>query len=57
MNKSRDCAPPNLIPQILDNEEERTVSALEELERDNRSLKELVIQLSATIVRLVMGRK
>ena len=57
MNKSRDCAPPKKIAQILDNEEERMVSAMEELERDNRSLKDLVIRLSATIVRLVTGRK
>ena len=54
MNKPRDCAPPN---RIVENEEERMAKTMEELERDNRSLKDLVARLSATIVRLVTGRK
>jgi hypothetical protein len=54
MNKSRDCAPPKRIPET--DEEERIARAMEELERDNRSLKDLVIRLSATIVRLVTDR-
>lgn len=57
MNKLRDPDPPERNPQILDNEEERMTHAMEALERDNRSLKDLVIRLSATIVRLVTGRK
>jgi hypothetical protein len=57
MNKSRDPDQSKQQRQILDNEDEKMNCAMQMLERDNRYLKDLVVSLSATIVRLVTGRK
>ena len=43
-------------PQILD-DEDRMKAAIESLERENRSLKDLVIQLSTLVIRRVTGKK
>jgi len=44
-------------PQILDDTEERMKAAVEALEKENRSLKDLVVQLSELVVRKVTGKK
>ncbi|QND75170.1 hypothetical protein [Tardiphaga robiniae] len=38
-------------------DENRTKATLEALQKENRSLKELVIQLSALVIRKVTGKK
>jgi len=43
-------------PQILD-DEDRMKTAMEALEKENRSLKDLVIKLSTLIIRRVTGKK
>jgi hypothetical protein len=43
-------------PQILD-DEDRVKATIESLERENRSLKDLVIQLSTLVIRRVTGKK
>jgi len=44
-------------PQILDDTEERMKAAVEALEKENRSLKDLVVQLSELVIRKVTGKK
>jgi len=43
-------------PQIFD-DEDRMKAAMESLEKENRSLKDLVIQLSTLVIRKVTGKK
>ena len=43
-------------PQILD-DQDRTKAALDSLEKENRSLKDLVVQLSTLVIRRVIGKK
>lgn len=43
-------------PQIFE-DEDRMKAALKFLENENRSLKELVVQLSALVIRKVTGKK
>ena len=43
-------------PQILD-DTDRMKAAMEALEKENRSLKDLVVQLSELVVRKVTGKK
>ena len=43
-------------PQILD-DKDRMKAAMEALEKENRSLKDLVVQLSELVVRKVTGKK
>jgi hypothetical protein len=42
--------------QVFD-EEDRMKAAMESLEKENRSLKELVVQLSTIVIRRVTGKK
>ena len=44
-------------PQILDDTEERMKAAMASLEKENRSLKKLVVQLSELVIRKVSGKK
>lgn len=43
-------------PQILD-DTDRMKAAMEALEKENRSLKDLVVQLSELVIRKVTGKK
>ena len=43
-------------PQIFD-DKDRMKQALETLEKENRSLKRLVVQLSELVIRRVIGKK
>jgi len=44
-------------PQIFGEDEARMKAALEELEKENKSLKQLVVQLSELVIRKVTGKK
>ena len=48
--------PEKLRPQIFD-DKDRMKAALETLEKENRSLKKLVVQLSELVIRKVTGKK
>ena len=44
-------------PQVFSDEEDRIKRAMEFLEKENRSLKKLVIRLSEMVIRNVTGKK
>jgi hypothetical protein len=48
--------PPKRRPQIFNDDEARMRAALEPLEKENRSLKKLVIQLSSLVVQKITGK-